>query len=55
MRPSSTGITVDVRPRMAGMSEARIISPSPTPTTNGEATFTPTRSPGSFEERTTSE
>jgi hypothetical protein len=28
------------------MSEARIISPSPTPTTNGEATFTPTSSPG---------
>ena len=55
IRPSSTGITVVVRPSTAGMSEARMLSPAPTPTTSGEATFTPTRRPGSSDDMTTSE
>ena len=37
------------------MSDARIVSPSPRPTTSGEETFTPTSVPGSSAEHTTRE
>ena len=53
--PSSTGITVVVRSRSAGMSEASSVSPSPRPTTSGEDTFTPTSVPGSSTAQTTRE
>ncbi len=53
--PSSSGITVVVRSSTAGMSEASIVSPSPTPTISGDDTFTPTSTSGSSREQTTSE
>ena len=53
--PSSSGITVVVRSSTAGMSDASIVSPSPTPTINGDDTLTPTSTSGSSSEHTTSE
>ena len=44
-----------MRSSTAGMSEARIVSPLPSPTTSGEETFTPTSSPGWAADSTTSE
>ena len=47
--PSSSGITVVVRSSTAGMSEASIVSPSPTPTISGDETFTPINASGSLQ------
>jgi hypothetical protein len=53
IRPSVRGTTTGVRASTAGMSDATIVSPLPSPTTSGEATFTPTISPGWSAEATT--
>ena len=51
---SATGTNVRVRWSTAGMSEASMFSPRPNPTISGEETLTPTITPGSSAEVTTS-
>ncbi len=51
--PSAMGTTVRVRSSTAGMSDASIASPSPSPTTSGEDSLAPTIRSGSSAESAT--